>query len=141
MYKFYIIILNIILILGLCTSIYAEEYEIQTSSEDEIFSSEYIEVPSSNYINDNDNIVDYNVVRSVNPITPQDTSGLKSALLTVLGSYDAVVVEYQYQSSNGYYSYLREVQPDYVWIFSAILLIIIIFCLFRFLGGIFSGRC
>lgn len=73
-------------------------------------------------------------VISVSPIEPSDASGLKAALLGVLGSYDPVIVEYQYSGSNGYTNYLREVQPDYVWICSFALLALVIFCLFR-LGG------
>lgn len=73
-------------------------------------------------------------VISVSPIKPSDTTGLKSALLGVLGDYDPVIIEYQYNSGNGYSNYLREVQPDYVWICSFALLALVIFCLFR-LGG------
>lgn len=73
-------------------------------------------------------------VSSVSPVTPSNTSGLKAALLGVLGNYDPVIIEYQYSGSNGYTNYLREVQPDYVWICSFALLALVIFCLFR-LGG------
>lgn len=73
-------------------------------------------------------------VTSVSPIEPSDTSGLKAALLGVLGNYDPVIVEYQYSNGNGYTNYLREVQPDYVWLCSCALLALVIFCLFR-LGG------
>jgi len=73
-------------------------------------------------------------VISVAPIKPSDTSGLKAALLGVLGNYDPVIIEYQYSSGSGYANYLREVQPDYVWICSFVLLALVIFCLFR-LGG------
>lgn len=73
-------------------------------------------------------------VISVSPIKPSDTSGLKAALLGVLGNYDPVIIEYQYNSGSGYPNYLREVQPDYVWICSFVLLALVIFCLFR-LGG------
>lgn len=73
-------------------------------------------------------------VASVSPVEPGDTSGLKAALLGVLGSYDPVIIEYQFSSGNGYTNYLREVQPDYVWICSFALLALVIFCLFR-LGG------
>lgn len=73
-------------------------------------------------------------VSSVSPVKPSDTSGLKAALLGVLGNYDPVIIEYQYSSGNGYSNYLREVQPDYVWICSFVLLALVIFCLFR-LGG------
>ena len=67
---------------------------------------------------------------SVSPITPSSTSGLKSALLGILGNYDPVVVEYEYSSSNGYTNYLREIQPDYVWLCSAALLALVIYCLY-----------
>ena len=73
-------------------------------------------------------------VVSVSPIKPSSTSGLKAALLGVLGDYDPVIIEYQYSSGNGYTNYLREVQPDYVWVCSFVLLALVIFCLFR-LGG------
>lgn len=78
-------------------------------------------------------------VRSVSPVDPSDTSGLKAALLSVLGSYDPIIVEYQYQSSQGYSSYLREVQYDYVWLASAAFLLIFVYCLFR-LGGALLDR-
>lgn len=73
-------------------------------------------------------------VISVAPIKPSDVTGLKSALLGVLGNYDPVIIEYQYNSGSGYANYLREVQPDYVWLCSFALLALVIFCLFR-LGG------
>lgn len=76
---------------------------------------------------------------SVSPITPSTTSGLKSALLGILGNYDPVVVEYQYASGNGYTNYLREIQPDYVWLCSAALLALVIYCLFKLGGGLIRG--
>lgn len=78
--------------------------------------------------------IDNITVTSVSPVDPNDTTGLKSALLGVLGSYDPVIVEYQYSDRNGYTNYLRDVQPDYVWLCSFALLALVIYCLFR-LGG------
>lgn len=78
--------------------------------------------------------IDNIIVTSVSPIKPSDTTGLKSALLGVLGNYDPVIVEYEYSDRSGYTSYLREVQPDYVWLSSCALLALVIYCLFR-LGG------
>lgn len=78
--------------------------------------------------------IDNITVTSVSPVTPSDTSGLKSALLGVLGNYDPVIVEYEYSDRNGYKNYLRDVQPDYVWLCSCALLALVIYCLFR-LGG------
>lgn len=73
-------------------------------------------------------------VMSLAPITPSDTSGLKAILLSLIGDYDPVIIEYEYESSNGYTNYLREVQPDYVWLCSVGLFAIMVYCVFR-LGG------
>lgn len=78
--------------------------------------------------------IDNITVTSVSPVESSDTTGLKSAILGVLGSYDPVIVEYEYSDRNGYRNYLREVQPDYVWLCSCALLALVIYCLFR-LGG------
>lgn len=78
--------------------------------------------------------IDNITVTSVSPVEPSDTTGLKSALLGVLGSYDPVIVEYEYSDRNGYRNYLREVQPDYVWLSACGFLALVIYCLFR-LGG------
>lgn len=77
---------------------------------------------------------------SVPPVTPSSTSGLKAALLTVLGNYDPVVVVYQYNSSSsGYSSYATDIQPDYAWIASAALLCLVIWCLFKLGGALLRG--
>lgn len=76
---------------------------------------------------------------SVAPVTPSSTSGLKAALLGILGNYDPIIIEYQYSSGNGYTNYLREVQPDYVWLCSAALLALVIYCLFKLGGGLIRG--
>lgn len=78
-------------------------------------------------------------IYSLSPITPSDTDGLKSALLSVVGDYDPVIVEYEYQSGNGYTNYLREVQPDYVWLCSVGLIAIVIYSLFRLGGALING--
>lgn len=87
----------------------------------------------------NDTITDISILTSVAPVTPSDTSGLKAVLLGLLGNYDPVIVEYQYQSSQGYNNYLREVQPDYVWLCSFALLALMIFCIFRLGGALLRG--
>ena len=79
-------------------------------------------------------------VMSVSPIKPEDTSGLKSVLLSVLGDYDPIVVEYQYQNNNQTsYQYLREVMPDYPWCASFVMLSLFVYCLFRLGGALFRG--
>lgn len=76
---------------------------------------------------------------SVAPITPEDTSGLKAVLLSVIGDYDPVIVEYEYQNSNNYSSYLREVLPDYPWCASFFMLALFVYCIFRLGGALFNG--
>lgn len=87
----------------------------------------------------NDTITDISIFTSVAPVTPSDTSGFKAVLLGLLGNYDPVIVEYQFQSSQGYNNYLREVQPDYVWLCSFALLALMIFCIFRLGGALLRG--
>lgn len=76
---------------------------------------------------------------SLNPITPNETTGLKSVILSLIGDYDAVVVEYAYQNSNGYTSYVREIQPDYVFLCSCGIFLVIIYCTFRIGGALLRG--
>lgn len=77
---------------------------------------------------------------SVPPVTPSSTTGLKAALLTVLGNYDPVIVVYQYNaSSSGYSSYATDIQLDYAWIASAVLLCLVIWCLFKLGGALLRG--
>ena len=77
---------------------------------------------------------------SIPPVTPSSTSGFKAALLSVLGNYDPVVVVYQYNTSgSGYSSYATDIQPDFAWIASAVLLCLVIWCLFKLGGALLRG--
>lgn len=77
---------------------------------------------------------------SVPPVTPSSTTGLKAALLSVLGNYDPVVVVYEYNiSSSSSSRYVTDTQPDYVWIASAVLLCLVILCLFKLGGALIRG--
>lgn len=67
--------------------------------------------------------------------TIESSGTLKSILVELIGPYNPVIVQYRYQTStSGNYSYLREIQPDYVWWASAGLFALLIYCTFR-LGG------
>lgn len=86
-------------------------------------------------------LVNVSILRSVAPVTPSDASGLKAVLLEFIGDYDPVIVEYEYRNQNSQYSsYLREVQPDYPWLVSCALLIVVIYCIFRLGGALFCKR-
>lgn len=77
-------------------------------------------------------------VYALSPVTSSDVTGLKAVLLEFLGSYDAIVVEHAYENTNGYTSYVREIQYDWPWLASAALLLVLMFCFIR--GG-FSVLC
>lgn len=77
---------------------------------------------------------------SIPPVTPSSTTGLKAALLTVLGNYDPVVVVYEYStSSSSSTRYVTDTQPDFAWIASAALLCLVIWCLFKLGGALIRG--
>ena len=77
-------------------------------------------------------------VYALSPVGSGDTTGLKSVVLALIGDYDAVVVEHAYENTNGYTSYVREIQPDYAWLCSCAIFLVVLFCILR--GG-FSVLC
>lgn len=77
-------------------------------------------------------------VYSVTPVTPQNTTGLKAVIVGLIGNYDTIVTDYTYMSSNDRVTHTIEVQPDYVFLCSFVMLCLIIYCLFR-LGGALIG--
>lgn len=70
------------------------------------------------------------VLAALSPVGPEDTNGLKSILISILGDYNPIIIEYQ---SGNYTS--REVFEDQVWLCSFWMLAIMVFCIFRMLGG------
>lgn len=73
-------------------------------------------------------------------ISASDTSGFHAVILGLLGDYNPIVKDYTYQSTQGYTSHSIDIQPDWSWICSAAIFALIIFCLFRLIGGIFSWK-
>lgn len=76
-------------------------------------------------------------------ISAQDTSGFHAVILGLLGDYNpiAVTTSYQYPSGSGYQTrYQVDVEPDWSWICTAAIFVVIIFCLFRLIGGLFAWK-
>lgn len=67
----------------------------------------------------------------VDPVTPDKVNGFKQVMLDLIGDYEATIVEYSYENNNGYTSYIREVQPDYVWLCSCAIFLVVLYCVFR----------
>lgn len=107
--------------------------ELETSSEP-LDTSEPVPVITEPYI------VSEEVVRNVSPVTPSDANGFKAVLLGLFGDYETVVTEHRYTSSNGYTSIQVTTEPDYAWMISAAIFIVVLYCLFRLLGGVLCGR-
>lgn len=71
-------------------------------------------------------------------VSANDTSGLHSVILTLIGDYNPIVKDYTYQSTQGYTSHSIDIQPDWSWIASCFVFVVVLFCVFRLLGGLFS---
>lgn len=84
-------------------------------------------------------LTDVAILTGLSPVTPSDTSGLKSVLLSFIGDYDPPIVQFEYTSSNNYKQYVNEIQLDYVWICSFALIAIFIYCLFKLGGALIRG--
>lgn len=79
-------------------------------------------------------VVNVQVLSTLDPVTPSKSNGFKSVILSVLGDYNSIVTEYQYQNTNGTYSYVREITPDYPWLVSSAIFGIFLYCVMR-MGG------
>ena len=79
-------------------------------------------------------------VYALNPVTPENTTGLKSVLLSLIGDYDSVVVETQYENSNGDTVVEHDVQLDFPWLCSVGIFAIVLFCVLRAGGAILCSR-
>lgn len=133
MKKIITLILSLCLLFCFTVTAFADETDVLIEEETTVTDT------GTNVYVDNDVIISKgeNILTGVNTytsrsITPEGTYGLKSALLSVLGDYEAIIVEYEYQNTgDSSITYERTVQPDYVWLCSAGVLALFVFCLFK----------
>lgn len=74
-------------------------------------------------------------------IAASDTSGLHSILLTLIGDYNPIAVTTTYHYPSGTSYQIREqvdVSPDWSWIMTCALFIVVVYCTFKFIGGLFN---
>lgn len=138
MKKLFPILFSFALVLALCVPAFAAEAGEAEPVEDP---STTVNVYNEVVVEDtNEELGTYvgTSVYALSPVTSDDATGLKAVLLDFLGSYDAIVVEHAYESTNGYTNYVREIQYDWPWLASAALLLVLMFCFIR--GG-FSVLC
>lgn len=135
------LILVFVFMLSFTFSVFAAGEEIVEESTEVIDAGTNVFVQNEIVLADGEDILTGVSVMSLSPVTPSDTNGFKAVLLELLGNYDPIIVEYEYQNSNSQYvNYLREVQPDYVWLCSAAFVLVVIYCLFRLGGAILCKR-
>lgn len=73
------------------------------------------------------------------PVTPSTSNGFHNVIISLLGNYEPITVDYEYrQGSSSYTSHSITTAPDWSWICSAAIFAIVLFCTFRFIGGIFK---
>lgn len=84
-----------------------------------------------------DDLILKSVETSNAKISASDTNGLKALMLSLIGDYETTVTDYTYQSgTSGYYTHSINVERDWAWIMSCALFIVVIYCVFRAVGGI-----
>lgn len=83
------------------------------------------------------------VLKSVNVsserLTAANTTGFKSVMLGLIGDYESVVTDYTYQSGS-YVSHSIDITPDYSWIAACLTFVVVVFCVFRLIGGLLCNR-
>lgn len=72
---------------------------------------------------------------SLQRVSASDSTGLKSIMLSLIGDYDTVVTDYVY-SNGSYQSHSISIERDWSWIMSCALFIVVLYCVFRCVGGI-----
>lgn len=145
MKKFVYVLFSLVLCLSLVApAMAAEAGDGETSTETE--SGTQVLVPDVNVYNEiivednSEELGEYvgTSVYSLNPVGPSDTNGLKAVMLSLIGDWDSIVVEHSYENTNGYTSYVREIQLDYPWLCSCAIFLVVLFCILR--GG-FAVLC
>lgn len=71
-------------------------------------------------------------------VSPTDTTGFHSVMLSLIGDYNPIVKDYTYTSTQGYISHSIDIQPDWSWIASCFTFCLVFFCFMLFLGKLFS---
>lgn len=112
----------------------ASDGDLIEDTTEAIESSEPVLLPENN------DLVLTSVDTHIMTVTPNDANGFKKVLLQLFGNYEMITKEYTYTSNNGYTSKQVTTESDYPWMISAAIFAIVLYCLFRLLGGVLCGR-
>lgn len=73
-------------------------------------------------------------------VSANDTSGLHSIVLRLIGDYNPIVTDHVYSQSGSYTSHHVEVTPDWSWIATCFVFCIVLYSFFRLLGVLFGNN-
>ncbi len=69
------------------------------------------------------------------------SSGLKGILLSMFGPYDPPITQLRYQAnSTNSYTYVNDIQPDYPWLASAVIFVVVLYCIFKMGGALLCRK-
>lgn len=84
-------------------------------------------------------VQDVSVSLKASPVTPSTSNGFHKVVIQLLGNYEPITVDYTYrQGSSSYESHSINTAPDWSWICSCAIFGLVIFCVFRLIGGLLS---
>lgn len=76
----------------------------------------------------------------ITTISANQANGFKAVVLGLFGDYEMITKEYTYTGTNGYTTKQVTTESDYPWMISAGIFSIVLYCLFRMVGGVLCGR-
>ena len=145
--RFLVILLCLLLVLGsIMVSVFASELPVVTTeaSETQQLETQPATQPSQpiniTVQNNSSELELVSFSTSVVSLTADNTTGFKSVILGLFGPYEMVTKEYTYQNQQGYTTKQVTTESDYAWMISAGIFTVVLYCLFRLLGGALCGR-
>lgn len=133
-------LIPVVLLFSLVVPVFAAETEIVGENTEVVDSGTNVYVQNEIVLSETSDIPTGVAFMAIPPVTASDATGFKAVLLELLGDYDPVIIEYSYENTNGYTSYLREIEPDYVWMCTAAIFLVALYSVFRLGGALFCKR-
>lgn len=152
MKRLLVVFLGLLVVLSVNLSAFAAEAGEGESTSQEVITVTDTVVPDVTVINeivqaDETEGILYSVetygdysLASTYAVTADDATGLKALILSLIGDYEGIVVEYAYENSSGYTSYVREIQLDYPWLCTCAIFLVVLYCVFRLGGAILCKK-
>lgn len=140
MNKYLYFLLVFLFILFLCPVAAASDFTFDYASDDPIISDGYLPPDQFFALYGDDYEIQVVAVQS-SPNTPvTSASGLKGIMINLLGPYDPPITQLRYQSNTSTnYTYVNDIQPDYVWMCSCAIFAICLWSVFA-MGGALIRR-